>query len=183
MGRRRSYLYRQEEPPPPPPKPVESILESTRNGGGITVLDITPCLKNYPAKYMECADTLLILESGKAFLSHRAILASHSAVLCDMLAHLAATSAPGEKLKLPFKDYAEKECEMLLVFLHGKAPCFPSQDAAVVVANFAHKYDDSESLAHAEAHLIICIKDRYEEEVGTCAAHAHALLCKPQPGH
>lgn len=172
MGRRKNRNVQAQ-----PPSPLESILDSTQDGGRTAVLDITPCLKNYPANYMDRADTLLVLEYGQAYLSHRAILASHSAVLSDMLTHLAHTSTKQEKLRLPFKDFSELECSMLLEFLYNKTPCFRSQAAAVFVAIFAHKHDAQDSMPHAEAYLISCVKDQFEDELCMASSPpANAML-------
>lgn len=111
-----------------------------------------------PADFMDCADTLLMLANDKAVMTHRAYLSNHSTVLCELLNHIAATTKPGGKLKVPLSDFLKDEAMALLAYLYAKSPSFPSVDAALVVARFGHKFNAADALRRAEAYLTAYIK-------------------------
>lgn len=120
----------------------------------LAVLDATSYAVGSPADFMESADALLMLANDKAVMAHRAIISSHSTVLCTMLNHIAAISKPGEQLQVPFADFTENETTMLMEYMYAKSPSFPSVDAALVVARFSHKFDAPDALHRAETFLI-----------------------------
>lgn len=111
---------------------------------------------------------LLVLKDSKKALAHRAVLASHSAVLSTMLAHLADTGeAPGQKLELPLSVYDKKECTAILSCLYSKHLRFDDVEAAILGAKFGHKFDAPAILQSAEAHLVDFVASTFEEDAST----------------
>ena len=132
------------------------------------LLDPTTYLAGTPPDFIDCADVLLVLKDRKKALAHRAVLASHSAVLSTMLAHLADTGeAPGKKLELPLSAYDKKECTAILSCLYSKHLRFNNVEAAILGAEFGHKFDAPAILQSAEAHLVDFVASTFEEDVST----------------
>ena len=119
-------------------------------------------LPNACVEFMNTADVLLVLDDGVAIRCHSQILSLHSAVLCNMLADLAA-SQHNEKVRVPLPDFTEAQCSALLAYLYSHSVCgeglafkthnAADHDAAVAVARFAHTYDAPHALRHVQAYL------------------------------
>ena len=121
------------------------------------VLDAQSYMADTPPGFIDSADVLLLLKDNKAVRAHSQCLASNSAVLNTLLAHL--TSGKGKETRpfqIPFQDFSGDEGLALLKILYAKQielTSIDSIDSAYTAARFGHKYDAPFLLKGADAYL------------------------------
>ena len=118
------------------------------------VLDAQSYMADTPPGFIDSADVLLLLHDNKAVRAHSQCLASYSAVLNTLMAHL--TSGEGKETRpfqIPFQEFSGDEGLALLRILYAKQLELTSIDSAYTAARFGHKYDAPFLLKSADAYL------------------------------
>ena len=121
------------------------------------VLDAQSYMADTPPGFIDSADVLRLLQGNKAVRAHSQYLASNSAVLNTLLAHL--TSGEGREtrpFRIPFQEFSGDEALALLKILYAKhfeLTSIDSVDVAYTAARFGHKYDAPLLLKSADAYL------------------------------
>ena len=164
------------------------------------VLDAHSYMANTPPGFVDSADVLLLLHDNKAARAHSQYLASNSAVLNTLLAHL--TSGEGREtrpFRIPFQEFSGDEALALLKILYAKQFELTSTfsiDSAYTAARFAHKYDAPLLLKSADAYLCAHVLPSDQPQVHaarrplpvSCYAHMSLFTgddhnSKPPVGH
>ena len=118
------------------------------------VLDAQSYMADTPPGFIDSADVLLLLKGNKAVRVHSHYLASYSAVLYTLMAHL--TSNKGKETRpfeIPFQEFSGEEGVALLKILYAKQFELTRTDSAYTAARFGHKYDAPFLLKSADAYL------------------------------
>ena len=118
------------------------------------VLDAQSYMADTPSGFIDSADVLLLLQDNKAVRAHSPYLASYSAVLNTLLAHL--ISGKGKETRpfqIPFQEFSGEEGLALLKILYAKQFELTSTDSAHTAARFGHKYNAPFLLQSADAYL------------------------------
>ena len=118
------------------------------------VLDAQSYMADTPPGFIDSADMLLLLQGNKAVRAHSQYLASNSAVLNTLMAHLTSDKEKETRpFQIPFQEFSGEEGLALLKILYAKQTELPSTDSAYTAARFGHKYDAPLLLKRADAYL------------------------------
>ena len=118
------------------------------------------------------------LQDNKAVRAHSQYLASNSAVLNTLLAHL--TSGEGRETRpfwIPFQEFSGDEGLALLKILYAKdfeLTSIDSIDSAYTAARFAHKYDVPLLLKSADVYLSANVLTAEQPQVHAASRHVSA---------
>ena len=118
------------------------------------MLDAQSYMADAPPGFIDSADVLLLLQGNKAVRAHSQCLASSSAVLNTLMAHLISGNGKETRpFQIPFQEFSGDEGLALLKMLYAKQLELTRTDSAYTAARFGHKYDAPFLLKSADAYL------------------------------